>query len=74
MSSVQDIIDEVAALNSTLGTIKFKLDAIQALVAGLQGGQVATQAQVDALKAAVDGAVATAGTVVAEEDTINPPA
>lgn len=87
MSDVQTVFDNLAAINTGLGslasdltTVKTKLDGIAALVQGLQTGTV-SQAQLDEISSQVSGVASTVGTIatsvsaiVAEEDTINPAA
>lgn len=74
MSSIQEVLDGITALNAQLtDVIQVKLDAIQDIVSQLKAGQV-SQAQIDALAAAVSGAKSAADAIVADEDsTINNP-
>lgn len=73
MITIQEVIDGVTALNTTLiagfADIKSGLDRIATLVSGLEGGQVATQEQIDALKAAVDTTLSTTTTALGSIST-----
>lgn len=73
MTDIQSLLDTAAALNTSLTVVKTKLDAIAALVAALQAGGLVTQAQIDALGAALGDASTAVADIQTEEDVVNPP-
>lgn len=70
MSTMQEALDKSAQVIAALGVVKTQLDTIQELVAGLRGGQIATQEQVDALNSALQTALDSTNEIDLEEDAI----
>jgi uncharacterized protein involved in exopolysaccharide biosynthesis len=70
MTTITEVHDGIVALNTKLVDVKTKLDGIRDLVSALQGGQVASQAQIDELAGLVNDASTAIDSVSTEEDAI----
>lgn len=70
MSTIDEVTASVTALNGKITDVSTKLDTISELVSSLEGGQVATQDQVDALAKAVADASDSLDAVSSKEDSI----
>lgn len=69
MTTIDDVTAQVTALNTSVADVSTKLDTIQALVTQLESGSV-TQAQIDALSAAVTTAQDSVTAISGKEDRI----